>query len=344
MAVLAAVRASESRPRPARRRACACRGAAGRRPGGPAGGPLARAARPVAGTARPGRHRAPPRQPAAGAAHPDRRARGHRRGAGGRAGGLATGVLDHRRGIARFPGPGRWRRHGRRHAERARDRGYGRPHDAAEPRDHPPPRRRDGHARADDPAPGRGPHPDPGAGHRLGRGAAGDHRPDRAAELPGRGQPHVGPGGAAGPRPGDLSERRRAGRLLRAGAARSGHRRPACRQPADLRPERPAGGELPLQPAGRRGLRTLYGRKHRLALCDRARRRGDLGAGDPEPHPRRHRHHHRPLHSRGVRRGSRSCCAPARSRPRSAFSNSARSGRSWARTRSRPAGSPQRSR
>ncbi len=134
------------------------------------------------------------------------------------------------------------------------------------------------------------------------------------------------------------------GRLLRARAPRGGHRRPAGRQPARVRPERPAGGQLPLQPAGRRGLRPLHRREHRQPVRDRARRRGDLGAGDPEPHPRRHRHHHRQLHPRGIRRGSRSCCAPARCPPRSACSSSAPSGRSSARIRSRPAVSPRRSR
>ena len=70
----------------------------------------------------------------------------------------------------------------------------------------------------------------------------------------------------------------------------------------------------------------------------RARRGGDLGAGDPEPHRRRLGHHHRQLHPGGVRRGWRSCCAPARCRPRSPCSSSAPSGRSSAPTRS-PSGS-----
>ena len=61
---------------------------------------------------------------------------------------------------------------------------------AAEPRDHPPPRRRGGHPRALDPAPGHRPHPGAGAGRRLGRGAAADHRQDRAAVVPRGRQPH----------------------------------------------------------------------------------------------------------------------------------------------------------
>ena len=54
--------------------------------------------------------------------------------------------------------------------------------------------------------------------------------------------------------------------------------------------------------AGRRGLRRLHRAEHRQPLRHRARRGGDLGAGDPEPHPRRLGHHHRQLHARGVDR------------------------------------------
>ena len=77
----------------------------------------------------------------------------------------------------------------------------------------------------------------------------------------------------AGPRRGGLPVDGRAGRLLRARAPRGGHRRPARRQPADLRPERPAGGQLPLQPGRRRRLRRLHRREHRQALRHRARQR-----------------------------------------------------------------------
>ncbi len=72
--------------------------------------------------------------------------------------------------------------------------------DAAEPRDHPPPRRRERHARAVDPAPGRRPHPRAGAGRRLGRGTAPDHRHDGAAVVPCRRLAQHGPQRAAGPR------------------------------------------------------------------------------------------------------------------------------------------------
>ena len=84
---------------------------------------------------------------------------------------------------------------------RGRTPGHRRPHHAAEPRDHPPPRRRGRHPRTDDPAPGRGPHPDPGARHRIGGRAEGADRHHRAADLPPgrrthRETPTTDPGGA----------------------------------------------------------------------------------------------------------------------------------------------------
>ena len=106
---------------------------------------------------------------------------------------------------------------------------------------------------------------------------------------------------AAGARRGDLSERRRAGRLLRARAARGGHRRAAGRQPAVVRPERPAGGRT--SASTRRAARpsARYTAENiGSPVRDRARRGGDLGAGDPEPHRRRLGHHHRQLHARGI--------------------------------------------
>ena len=127
-----------------------------------------------------------------------------------------------------------------------------------------------------------------------------DHRQDRAAVASIRWStaPPTPTSGRASTRWSAVDGR--AGRLLRAGAARRGHRRAAGRQPAVLRPERPAGGDLPLQPVGRRGLRRLHRREHRQALRHRARRRGDLGAGDPGAHLRRLGDHHRQLHRRGV--------------------------------------------
>ncbi len=52
----------------------------------------------------------------------------------------------------------------------------------------------------------------------------------------------------------------RAGHLLHHRADPGGHRRGTGRCPARLRPERPAGGQLPLQPDGRARVRRLHGR------------------------------------------------------------------------------------
>ena len=84
--------------------------------------------------------------------------------------------------------------------------------------------------------------------------------------------------------------------------------------------------------------------EHRQAVRDRARRRGDLGAGDPEPHRRRLRHHHRQLHARGVDPARDPAARRRAARPRSTCSSSARSARSSGRTRSRPAASRRSSR
>ena len=104
---------------------------------------------------------------------------------------------------------------------------------------------------------------------------------------------------------------------------------------AELRPERPAGGELPLQPGRRRGLRRLHRREHRQPVRDRARRAGDLGAGDPVAHLRAARGSSPAASPPRNRRSSRSCSGPGRCRPRSPCSSSAPSGRSSAPTRSR---------
>ena len=107
-----------------------------------------------------------------------------------------------------------------------------------------------------------------------------------------------------------------------------------------FRPERPAGGQFPLQPVGRAQVRRLYRREHRQPLRHRARRRGDLGPGDPEPHSRRLGHHHRQFHGRGIDATSPCCCAPARCPQGSNSSRNAPSAPSSGRTASRRDRSP----
>ncbi len=58
-------------------------------------------------------------------------------------------------------------------------------------------------------------------------------------------------------------------------------RRGTGRRAALVRPERPPGGQLPLQPDRRAEVRRLHGGQHRPALRHRAGRRGDLGPRDP---------------------------------------------------------------
>ncbi len=211
----------------------------------------------------------------------------------------AAGLLVDRRVEPRVRGARRGR-HDRGDADRGGEGGDRPADDAAEPRDHPPPRRRDRHPRAVDPAAGRGPHPRAGAGDRLGRGAAGRDRQDRAAVVPPGGEPDQQRRHRAGARPVGAAVDGRGGDLLRARPALGGDRRPARRRTAELRPEQPAGGELPLQPGGRRRLRPVHGREHRQPVRDRARRASDLGASDPGAHLGRLGDHHRQLHTRGV--------------------------------------------
>ncbi len=75
---------------------------------------------------------------------------------------------------------------------------------------------------------------------------------------------------------------------------------------------RRAGGDLPLRCRRRQALRHGDAGECRAALRHRARRQGDLGAGDPRADPRRHRPDQRQLHrSRGER--------PRRAAPRRAL-------------------------
>ena len=134
------------------------------------------AARQAARPARPGRQRAAARHRAGGAAHPHRQSRRHGRGARRRRTRWRRPVFSITGASAASSRPRADGDAAGRDADRRAEDGARPAHHAAEPRDHPPPRRRGGHARAVDPAPGRRPHPRAGAGRRLGRGAAADHR------------------------------------------------------------------------------------------------------------------------------------------------------------------------
>ena len=165
-------------------------------------------------------------------------------------------------------------------AERGRADRHRRPHHAAVAGDHPPPGRRGRHPRADDPAPGRRPHPDRGAGHRLGRRAEGADRHHREADLPPGGRPAELGRRTPIPAPGNklLPAADEKGVYYVLEQTRGGRRRRTDRRPAVVRPERPAGGQLPLQPDRGAQVRRLHRREYRQALRHRARRRGDLGA------------------------------------------------------------------
>ena len=143
-------------------------------------------------------------------------------------------------------------------------------------RGHPPARRRARHDRAEHPAPGRRPHPGPGAGPAGPAAAEGDPRHDREARVP--------PAGRAG-------RRRR-----RRHAAHPGRERPALPverrvivEGGDLTDAQPGFDSRTSEPivnfrfnirgAQRFGQATT--RECRPAPRDRARQRGDLGAAHP---------------------------------------------------------------
>ena len=224
-------------------------------------------------------------------------------------------------------------------ADRRAEGGARRADAAAEPRDHPPPRRRDRHPRAVDPAPGQRPHPGAGAGDRLGGGAPADHRQDRAAVVPCGGEPLDGPQRPAGARPGWSCRRwtsPASSTCSRSAPVVTGEQLDDS-QPSFDQNGRPA-VTFRFNPTGRCCVRRVYRAEHRQAVRDRARQPGDLGAGDPGAYRRRLGDHHRQLHRRGVD-AARDPAARRRAAGGDQGARAAdRSVRSSARTRSTPGG------
>ena len=220
-----------------------------------------------------------------------------------------VGAIGHR-------GDGRGRRH-RRAVVRGRTGRDRQPHDPAVARDHPPPGGRGRHPRTDDPASGRRPHPDPGAGHRLGGRTQGADRHDGAADLqPGRRAGRPTPTTVPGPRNILLPSADEEGvfYVIEQHAGRVSGEELVDAQPAFDQNGRPA-VNFRFNPTGARAFGDYTAAQHRAALRHRAGRRGDLGPHDPVGDPRRVGHHHRQLHGRGKHRPCRAAarrCAAGR--------------------------------
>ncbi len=150
----------------------------------------------------------------------------------------------------------------------------------------------------------------PGIG--FGRRTQGDHRHHRETDLPGGGRPDRRCQCQSRSRQRAAAVLRPEGRLLHHRTGSGGFGRRSGRRPALVRPERPAGGELPLRRHRRPQVRRLHLEAHRRTLRHRAGQSGDLGAADPERHHRRLGHHHRQFHHRGIHQSGG---AAARRRP-----------------------------
>ena len=266
------------------------------------GGAVARPARPAARPARPGRHRAPAGRAAGRAAHPARPARRAwtRRCEAVRGGG-AAGLLDHRRRQPRVRGPRRGR-----HAGRDADRR--------------PRRRRSTRApcsRASRSSAAASTRPAPASRRSSARAPTASWCRCRASARPRSCSQVIGQTAQLSFHPVVSRTHRRE----RPAGARRGGLPVAWTSPAsstcwsgaavvtgdqlvDSQPSFDQNGRpavtFRFNPAGGAAFGAYTAREHRQAVRHRARRRGDLGAGDPGAHLRRLGHHHRQLHARGV--------------------------------------------
>ena len=227
----------------------------------------------------------------------------------------------------------------------ARQQPGGRPVD----RDRAPPHRRDRHQGADDPAPGRRPHPGRAARRRQSRARQGAARASTAKMTFQLVDDERRAGGRAA-RPACRRATRCCRRRTR--ATPGGRDLSSCRSGVmvggdtltDAQPTFQNSNEpvvsFKFDSAGARRFGDATTRECRQALRHRARQQGDQRAGDPRADPRRQRHHLGQLHRADRRAIWRCCCAPARCRRRSRSSRSARSGPISAPIRSMPARSP----